>query len=274
VTEPKKTRRRETRLSVALQEALSSEGRAPGEEFEDEEPILDPETGEQILPQPERGEQGAERIEAVLSAFQAEIQSAQAATEERMDQRFAELREELLAEQRAALTRLDEALDELRAGTQEKSEETLQRFEEDILGKTERIQADFETTATERLEALASQLAGEMARENARLQSIAQKRWAEEFEVLRAHTLAAAQRQGATQTSAAPAPAEGSASPLIRVNDASASDLRALGLSRKEASRVLRYRDNLGGFTSMSQLRRVPGLSRALDGDLAEHLTL
>jgi competence protein ComEA len=49
---------------------------------------------------------------------------------------------------------------------------------------------------------------------------------------------------------------------MLSLSVAEFDDLRELGMSVTQAKRVLRYRDEHGGFTSVEQLNEVPGFPR------------
>ncbi len=54
---------------------------------------------------------------------------------------------------------------------------------------------------------------------------------------------------------------------IVSLSVAGFDDLRALGMSVTQAKRVIRFRDEHGSFSSVSQLDDVPGFPRAfLDG--------
>jgi DNA uptake protein ComE-like DNA-binding protein len=50
--------------------------------------------------------------------------------------------------------------------------------------------------------------------------------------------------------------------------------LRGLGLSATQAKRVLRYRDERGGFRSLDELDQVPGFSKSFLTEIRPHLVL
>jgi len=58
----------------------------------------------------------------------------------------------------------------------------------------------------------------------------------------------------------------------IDLNEASHSDLCAIGMSETQASRVIRHRDFWGEFQSVSELDHVPGFSPAARAQLDERL--
>jgi DNA uptake protein ComE-like DNA-binding protein len=60
----------------------------------------------------------------------------------------------------------------------------------------------------------------------------------------------------------------------IEANEATLEDLRTLGMSLTQATRMLRFRDSLGGFSAIEQLEDVPGLSVELRGELKRWLTV
>ena len=64
---------------------------------------------------------------------------------------------------------------------------------------------------------------------------------------------------------------EASGEPLD-INAATYEDLRALGLSVTQTGRVLAYREQVGAFTSLDELERIPGLPRALRQELRGRL--
>lgn len=76
-----------------------------------------------------------------------------------------------------------------------------------------------------------------------------------------------------------PTPPKPKATPSRRrarpsLNSATEEDLRTLGLSITQARRVLRYRAELGGFSSFEEFDRVPGLTKAMRADLRQKLIL
>ncbi len=58
------------------------------------------------------------------------------------------------------------------------------------------------------------------------------------------------------------------------LNSASEEDFRELGLSITQARRLVRYRDELDGFSSWDEFERVPGFPKAMRSDLRRRLTL
>jgi DNA uptake protein ComE-like DNA-binding protein len=68
-------------------------------------------------------------------------------------------------------------------------------------------------------------------------------------------------------------PAPASADGLVSLNAGSFEDYRALGMSVTQAKRVVAYRDELGGYSSVQELDQVPGFPRAFLTDLKQKLT-
>lgn len=60
----------------------------------------------------------------------------------------------------------------------------------------------------------------------------------------------------------------------VDLNQASHADLRAIGMSETQASRVLRYRDFWGNFESVAELDHVPGFSEQMRRELDQRLTV
>jgi len=60
----------------------------------------------------------------------------------------------------------------------------------------------------------------------------------------------------------------------VDLNEASHADLRAIGMSETQASRVIRDRDFSGDFKSVSELDHVPGFSPAVRAELYRRLTV
>jgi DNA uptake protein ComE-like DNA-binding protein len=59
----------------------------------------------------------------------------------------------------------------------------------------------------------------------------------------------------------------------LRINQVTVEDLRALKLSLSQARRLIDYRDQVGGFTSLEQLDMLPGLPQEVRADLKRHLS-
>ena len=68
-------------------------------------------------------------------------------------------------------------------------------------------------------------------------------------------------------------PAPEPSSSAIAVNTVSFEQLRELGLSVTQATRVIAYREQQDGFTSVDDLDGVPGLPNDLLGELKGKLT-
>jgi DNA uptake protein ComE-like DNA-binding protein len=71
-----------------------------------------------------------------------------------------------------------------------------------------------------------------------------------------------------------PKESAGNSHGLIDLNHVAAQDLRGLKLSPTQAARLIKRRDELGGFTSLEQLDSVPGLSRKVREVLRQHLSV
>lgn len=68
---------------------------------------------------------------------------------------------------------------------------------------------------------------------------------------------------------------EGTAAPLLDLNSATEKDLLALpGVGSSRAQAILAYRREKGSFAEVSDLERVPGISRALAARLAPRVTV
>ena len=59
---------------------------------------------------------------------------------------------------------------------------------------------------------------------------------------------------------------------MISLSDADFNTLRDLGMSVTQAKRVIRYRDERGGFHSVDDLDRVPGFPRNFLDDVKHRL--
>jgi len=73
---------------------------------------------------------------------------------------------------------------------------------------------------------------------------------------------------------AEPSPPPGAEEGPVSLNDATYDDLRNLELSVTQAGRVLAYRERAGGFRSLDELDRIPGLPRSFLDQLKGRLTL
>jgi competence protein ComEA len=82
-----------------------------------------------------------------------------------------------------------------------------------------------------------------------------------------------AEVESATVTPIAARPSP-SPSGELDLNAAGARQLAALGLSSTQARRVIAYRDRLGGFASVDDLDRVPGIPATMLADLKPRLFL
>jgi len=61
----------------------------------------------------------------------------------------------------------------------------------------------------------------------------------------------------------------------ININEASQAELSMLkGIGKITAHRIIEYRDRVGGFKSVSQLKEVKGVSKKMLENLMDHLTL
>lgn len=61
----------------------------------------------------------------------------------------------------------------------------------------------------------------------------------------------------------------------INLNEATAEELMTIdGLGAKKANMIIQYRDSLGGFTSVEQIKNVYGISEAVYASIAEYLTV
>lgn len=60
----------------------------------------------------------------------------------------------------------------------------------------------------------------------------------------------------------------------VKLNGATFEELRELGFSVTQATRVITYRERRGGFKSVDELAEVPGMPRELVSDVSEKLTL
>jgi len=60
---------------------------------------------------------------------------------------------------------------------------------------------------------------------------------------------------------------------LINVNEATFEQLRDLGMSVTQATRVIAYRERQDGFESLDDLDSVPGFPKAMMAELKESLT-
>jgi competence protein ComEA len=60
----------------------------------------------------------------------------------------------------------------------------------------------------------------------------------------------------------------------VKLNSATFEELRELGFSVTQATRVITYRERRGGFKSVEELAEVPGMPDDLLGDVSQRLTL
>ena len=58
----------------------------------------------------------------------------------------------------------------------------------------------------------------------------------------------------------------------ISLSSAEFDDLRGLGMSVTQAKRVLRYREQRGGFTDFDELERVPGFPREFLAEISDRV--
>jgi competence protein ComEA len=69
-------------------------------------------------------------------------------------------------------------------------------------------------------------------------------------------------------------PAAESTADGIHLNSATFEDLRELGFSVTQATRVITYRERQGGFASVDELAEVPGMPDELLSEVSPRLTL
>jgi hypothetical protein len=69
-------------------------------------------------------------------------------------------------------------------------------------------------------------------------------------------------------------PGEGSPAGPYSLSSIGLGQLRGLGMSMTQAKRVLRYRDERGGFRSLDELDRVPGFPKPFLTEVKQHLVL
>jgi DNA uptake protein ComE-like DNA-binding protein len=69
-----------------------------------------------------------------------------------------------------------------------------------------------------------------------------------------------------------PEPAPGESNGTITLSSAEFDDLRGLGMSVTQAKRVLRYREQRGGFTDLDELERVPGFPREFLAEIRDRV--
>ena len=69
-------------------------------------------------------------------------------------------------------------------------------------------------------------------------------------------------------------PGDESTADQINLNEAKFEELRELGMSVTQATRVITYRERHNGFDSLDELAAVPGLPRELLNDVNPRLTL
>ena len=60
---------------------------------------------------------------------------------------------------------------------------------------------------------------------------------------------------------------------MVDLNDATFEQLRSLGMSVTQATRVIAYRERKDGFGSIDDLDSVPGFPKDLLSDLKDRLT-
>ncbi len=58
----------------------------------------------------------------------------------------------------------------------------------------------------------------------------------------------------------------------LSLSEANFEQLRALGMSVTQAKRVIRHREQRGGFRSLEELDAVPGFPRAFLGEIRERV--
>ena len=66
----------------------------------------------------------------------------------------------------------------------------------------------------------------------------------------------------------------GSSSGGVDLNSATFEDLREIGLSVTQATRILNHRDREGRFETLEQLGQVPGMTPELVGEIQPKLTI
>ena len=64
----------------------------------------------------------------------------------------------------------------------------------------------------------------------------------------------------------------GESNGTISLSSAEFDDLRGLGMSVTQAKRVLRYREQRGGFTDFDELERVPGFPREFLAEISDRV--
>ena len=64
----------------------------------------------------------------------------------------------------------------------------------------------------------------------------------------------------------------GESNGTISLSSAEFDDLRGLGMSVTQAKRVLRYREQRGGFTDFDELERVPGFPREFLAEIRDRV--
>ena len=69
-----------------------------------------------------------------------------------------------------------------------------------------------------------------------------------------------------------PEPEPGESNGTISRSSAEFDDLRGLGMSVTQAKRVLRYREQRGGFTDLDELERVPGFPREFLAEISDRV--
>ena len=60
---------------------------------------------------------------------------------------------------------------------------------------------------------------------------------------------------------------------LVNLNDATFEQLRGMGMSVTQATRVIAYRERQGGFDSIDDIDQVPGFPKAFLADLKSQLS-
>ena len=164
----------------------------------------------------------------------------------------------------AALAEMTERSNEANARAQEAE----RRLSETTAEAEERGRREAERRLSKELRAREEELQQER-QAKARALEAAEKRLSEiEAHVAEAERRAAA-AEGAEAGAAAPSPGQSGRNNL---NLATFDQLRELGLSPTQANRVIAYRERLGGYKAVDDLRQVPGLPDALVADLRERL--
>lgn len=228
-----------------------------------------------------------EEVEALRSSGEARLAKHSEALDREAEQRLAK---HAIALERNLQVRLAKHAEELERHADEKSEldeaprgeetEELGRLIEALDTRLVRLKQEVEALHSEMEERLAKRAeAEERIREEAELMHAQARSILAETEAtgerLRELSEALYARHADLlgnpgESGAGPSPTDGG----IDLNEATVGELCRLNLSRTQAARLVKYREEVGGFKSLDQLDALPGFSEKLRGRLKQRLTL